>query len=43
MPASDAGLLSNERCHLFKFLAVNVAIPVQIEHPEGNFKMAAGS
>lgn len=40
MAAADAGLVPNERRHFLEFLAVNVTVAIQIEHPESDLEVA---
>lgn len=42
MASPDAGLLSNESRDLAKLFGIDVAVSVEIEHSEGNFKMTSG-
>lgn len=39
VPGTDAALLPDERRHLLELLAVHVAVPVQVEHAEGDLEV----
>jgi len=43
MSGSHAGLLPHQSGHHFEFLAIHIAVSIQIEHSEGNLKVATGN
>jgi len=43
MSGSHAGLLPHQSGHHFEFFAIYIAVSIQIEHSEGNLKVATGN